>query len=337
MNHRNQLHRSVTARYGSVARARTQAEINAAVPQALEDATDFESRDGPDSGQLYVVRGSGSNETFRIADASLLDGDVFHCPGGPAPPAINWFSRAANRTHLLYEVCPGYVTDNLALYYRADNVDGAGTPASGSTTSLVNLNSPGTYNLTLGGAVSGGGATGGSGVFTYGIPLATQWGTVNNGFLINGAAAPLATFTVEAWVRTPAVFATSPNFVNIIYCEHGGNDGRNACGFTSPNSMLRFDFPPAGGNFISAGAVAPSTYYQVVFAFDGSEGTVYVNGAAYQTLPYTTAATNVPLVARIGRNSEAQNAFNGQLCLLRVYENKRLNASEVMQNYSAET
>jgi len=36
------------------------------------------------------------------------------------------------------------VQTGLSVHYRADNVDGAGTPGDGATTTLVNLANPGT-------------------------------------------------------------------------------------------------------------------------------------------------------------------------------------------------
>lgn len=40
-------------------------------------------------------------------------------------------------------------TSGPSIYHRADNVDGAGTPGDGSTTTLVNLASPGTHDGTI--------------------------------------------------------------------------------------------------------------------------------------------------------------------------------------------
>jgi hypothetical protein len=67
---------------------------------------------------------------------------------------------------------------------------------------------------------------------------------------------------------------------------------------------------------------------------DGTNASVYYNGALIVATASTATCTTTTYDVRIGNNSAASRQFNGQMKMVRIY-NRALTAAEILQNYSA--
>jgi len=99
----------------------------------------------------------------------------------------------------------GVTTRGLSLHYRANNVDGAGTPGDGSTTTLANLANPGTHDGTIvgGGGVAQNAAQAGT-PFAYGIVLTGHDSTkshITTSYQIGGGVDKVTSATWEYWLQ----------------------------------------------------------------------------------------------------------------------------------------
>ena len=242
----------------------------------------------------------------------------------------------------------------LALYYRADNVDGAGTPGTAATTTLINLANPGTNNGTI---VNGFGVTNNAGwdgtPFAYGVFLKSTQPPAANAiqtyisaanFHLNGptnilgvasATNKVTAATWEFWM----MIKTNANDSGYLFGEYpGGSFASHYFKVFPSTGVCSYDeFNPTGGSYDSpGGAFTAGQFSQLVVTKNGDTINVYRNGVLFGTgthsEAYTSGAPN-NLTCFGMRLSSVNTGTDGQFCVLRVY-NTALSDAQVAQNYA---
>ena len=137
--------------------------------------------------------------------------------------------------------------------------------------------------------------------------------------------------SVEVWVR---VTDTSVSYSRFLSNRDAHTDGFEA-GFTSSQKWyLQIN---GGVNNIGSATVNQDQWYHVVWNYNGSLGKIFVDGVLIQTVSFGSQTINTTTAATIGavshQTSSVQNTFD--IGALRVYNNKALTATEVLQNYNA--
>ena len=145
-------------------------------------------------------------------------------------------------------------------------------------------------------------------------------------------------FTIEAWVRTTTVL-TSGNFACPLACGE----------FASPRSGWLIYQSATGWNFRlydqnglntslnieTGGAPVPGVWYHVVATYDGSVGTIYVNGNGSAPTAADFVA-NVDGDLTVGVRSDSAFNFPGSVDEVAIY-NQVLSPSDVLAHYQAGT
>jgi len=243
---------------------------------------------------------------------------------------------------------------SLAIYYRADNVDGAGNPGTAATTTLINLANAGTNNGTI---VNGFGVTNNPGQagtpFAYGVFLKSQQPPAANGintyisaanFHLNGptnisgvasATNKVTAATWEFWMQVN----TNANDSGYLYGEYpGGSYASHVMKIYPSTGVCSYDeYRPSGGDFNSpTNSFTAGQFSQLVITKDGDNVTVYRNGVLSGTgteaESYTDGAPN-NLTCFGMRLSTVNTGTDGQFCIIRVY-NRVLSGAQVAQNYA---
>ena len=138
-------------------------------------------------------------------------------------------------------------------------------------------------------------------------------------------------FSVEVWVR---VTDTSASYSRFLSNRDAHTDGVEA-GFESTNKWY-LQINGGVANFASA-TVNQDQWYHVVWNYDGSLGKIFADGVLIKTVSFGSQTINTTTASTIGavshQTSSVQNTF--EIGALRVYNNKALTATEVLQNYNA--
>jgi microcystin-dependent protein len=82
---------------------------------------------------------------------------------------------------------------------------------------------------------------------------------------------------------------------------------------------------------VTGGSLTADTWYQIAGVFDGSNATLYINGANITSQP--VAWNTVTDTAQIGRQTNGLEYFNGTISQVQVY-NTAFNDSDILSNYN---
>ena len=138
--------------------------------------------------------------------------------------------------------------------------------------------------------------------------------------------------TIAAWVYPLAYYS----YGNIVSKRSGGEE--YILRFNSTDGRIQ-GYVYAGGSWractTSASITAPlNEWSYLVHTYDGSTGTVYVNGEKGCTYSYTgTINQTSPAVLTIGAYSASSERFRGRIDSVRVYD-QALSSAEIMKNYA---
>jgi hypothetical protein len=241
----------------------------------------------------------------------------------------------------------GYSADTIitsGLVFNFDAGDGMSYPGTGTT--VYNISNAGGYNGTLTNGATWSAGTRSSFVFD-GTDDQIDCGSVD---VLGGATGA----TWEAWFKVNTI-NNSSYWKSIMTTWNDGDTGPGHTWvfdthFASWSFSVRFvgdtsEYPDIfweGGtgrnDFIA------NTWYHMVGVFDSSQPNadkmkIYINGSyvasqdigSRTTIAYKTA--NEKLKIGVDRNVSAP--FDGNIAITRLYRNKGLSASEVLQNYNA--
>ena len=206
---------------------------------------------------------------------------------------------------------PRIVTNGLVLALDAGNIKsypGSGTNWSdliGSGNNGTLTNGP-TYSSTSGGSI----------VF--------DGGNANVSIGTNGFSFGISPGTLSAWAKTNDRYSTR----TIISYGNATTNGARFLGIGASN----FYFSGYGSS-ISASGVSTDTWFNLVGVYDGTNASMYVNGALVAgptARSWNTVANN----AGIGKNVSNSEYWSGDVAQVQIY-NKALSAAEIQQNYNA--
>ena len=233
--------------------------------------------------------------------------------GGFAGPTNSWINKSSENS------LNGLVTDGLVLALDA----GRTLSYSGSGTTWTDL-SGNSNNGTL---------TNGPTFDSSNEYLAYFQFPNSNSYiqLSNPALTTPSTFSIEQWVK---ITDTSTNSIFLSNMD-GHNDGIESGFDSSSKWSLQINGSLAN---ISSATVNQDQWYHVVFRFDDSNlGKIFVDGVQIQSLHFGSQTINQSTASTIGaiayQTSSVENKF--EIGELRVYNNKALTATEVLQNYNA--
>lgn len=243
------------------------------------------------------------------------------------------------------------LTNDLSLYYRADNVDGLGNPGDASTSTLVNLANPGTFDGTLVSHATVISNPGAPLPHRYGVrvfaPSATPDYISAGNFRVNGGANALnATF--EYWMRVEgtgdnnrAALYTEANTFNqsrhqirleLLDADSGPTD--RGVYFSSPRSNTAT--APAVTSDSGLASMGEFAQIAVVFSENGTKLQYYRNGQPFgdeiAMTPHTYSGSALT-DARIGW--AALSGADAQFNIMRIYD-RALSSEEIFQNFQAE-
>ncbi len=237
-------------------------------------------------------------------------------------------------------------SSGLSIYYRADNVDGAGTPGDGSTTTLVNLANPGQHDGTIidGVGVVQNPSQAGT-PFAYGVVLTGHDSTkshISTSYQIGGGVDKVAASTWEYWLRTD-----SGPYVDrgALYGEFddSGDPTRHYLrlgGIGTDTRNVSYDeWPPSGGNVVSYSPLFDTgTFTQIVVTRSGDDTmTFYRDGVQVgivQSHAETYAGGDITQTL-LGIRPNGNSSFAGQFNIIRLYD-VVLSAADVLENYTTE-
>jgi hypothetical protein len=241
----------------------------------------------------------------------------------------------------------GYSADTIVtsgLVFNFDAGDGMSYPGTGTT--VYNISNAGGYNGTLTNGATWSAGTRSSFVLD-GTDDQIDCGSVD---VLGGATGA----TWEAWFKVNTI-NNSSYWKSIMTTWNDGN-GSNGhtwlfdTHYASWSFSIRFvgdtsDYPNIfweGGT--GRNDFVANTWYQMVGVFDSSQANadklkIYINGSyvASQdignrtTIAYKIANENL----KIGVDRDVAAPFDGNIAITRLYRNKGLSASEVLQNYNA--
>jgi hypothetical protein len=219
---------------------------------------------------------------------------------------------------MAFQFSPKIVTDGLVLYLDAGNTksySGTGTiwtdlSRSGLTASLV---SGPTFNSANRGAI----VFDGTDDFVS-VPDSTNWDFTTS-------------LTIELWIY---VNSYDTGGVMLIHQQSGGSAGGFEIWVNTSNIIL-FNKNPFVSIVTTGNVFSRNIWQHVVCTHNGSTGIIYLNGInvgqANGALP-----DNVTGQLRIGGYSVVGSyELNGSISNVRIYKNKALTSSEVLQNYNA--
>ena len=315
----------------------------------------------------YVSNGSGS--TFYLNGVNV--GSSIHSPSGwGSKYYLGWievatgeylngnignthvYNRALSPAEIMqnfYAQGPrfGYSADTIVtsgLVFNFDAGDGLSYPGTGTT--VYNISNAGGYNGTLTNGATWSADTRSSFVFD-GTDDQIDCGSVD---VLGGATGA----TWEAWFKVNTI-NNSSYWKSIMTTWNDGN-GTNGhtwlfdTHYASWSFSVRFvgdtsDYPNIfweGGT--GRNDFVANTWYHMVGVFDSSQANadklkIYINGSyvASQDIGNRTTIANKIANERlkIGVDRDVAAPFDGNIAIARLYRNKGLSASEVLQNYNA--
>jgi len=248
------------------------------------------------------------------------------------------------------------VTDQLVVYYRADNVDGLGNPGSGATTTLKNL-APGAtdYDGTIVNSTNGveHNLLSVGTPFEYTVSLDTTSSYIDlDAFYVSNRSGENSTLSLNAtwefWLDVCALGGQGDYLgaLGYLYSELNSSDENQ-----TRNSLALYDGYSGGSrslNFVpfdGVGATGYSSsqqywqyarYQQLVVTCSSSTGKLkfYLDGALVnqQTLSAGTNSNTID-ASRIGKR--LADVVTSRISIVRIYD-RELSASEVSQNYANE-
>jgi hypothetical protein len=303
-----------------------------------------------------IYSGTYSTDTNNYSDTS------YHIGGDGPPTSSYWFqgniatTQVYNRALSPAEIMQNFNTQGYRFGYSADTIvtsglvfnfdagDGMSYPGTGTT--VYNISNAGGYNGTLTNGATWSAGTRSSFVLD-GTDDQIDCGSVD---VLGGATGA----TWEAWFKVNTI--NNSSYWKSIMTTW--NDGFGSNGHTwlfdthyaSWSFSIRFvgdtsDYPNIfweGGT--GRNDFVANTWYQMVGVFDSSQANadklkIYINGSyvASQdignrtTIAYKIANENL----KIGVDRDVAAPFDGNIAITRLYRNKGLSASEVLQNYNA--
>jgi hypothetical protein len=295
---------------------------------------------------VYSPSGWGSKYYLgwiEVASGEYLDGNigntqVYNRALSPAEIMQNFYAQGPRF---------GYSADTIVtsgLVFNFDAGDGLSYPGTGTT--VYNISNAGGYNGTLTNGATWSADTRSSFVFD-GTDDQIDCGSVD---VLGGATGA----TWEAWFKVNTI-NNSSYWKSIMTTWNDGN-GTNGhtwlfdTHYASWSFSVRFvgdtsDYPNIfweGGT--GRNDFVANTWYHMVGVFDSSQANadklkIYINGSyvASQDIGNRTTIANKISNERlkIGVDRDVAAPFDGNIAIARLYRNKGLSASEVLQNYNA--
>lgn len=206
------------------------------------------------------------------------------------------------------------VTNGLVVHLDAANKKSYA--GSGSTwTDLTGNN----YNANL--SSTGSPPTYGPGYFTYN-------GTSNESLITNPGA--LTRFTVEAWAY-PTGYSGAACVVSDSY--PGTTSQINYC--INAQGAWFGGLYQAGWYYSPSMAWTLNAWQQVVYTFDGTNQSIYVNGVSGgSTTTYSGNPGNSTVGVKIARRWDIADYMAGRVANIKIY-NRALSLQEIQQNFNA--
>jgi hypothetical protein len=215
---------------------------------------------------------------------------------------------------------PNIVKDGLTLYLDAGSPNSYYAPTAGTTWKDISGTNNSNCILTNGPTYS----VSGSGTFILDgsddyIVSANQITPTS----ANGSA------TIEAYFN---LSSTTGTIFNIGQSGVAFNFGMKLQGGVLQTRNTNSDASLGGGATIFA-----NNWYQAVITYDSSGAIGYVNGVSIGTnaQKVTSISNNIFYVIGARAYNSATELITGRVALIRVYQNKALTATEVLQNYNA--
>ena len=295
---------------------------------------------------IYSPSGWGSKYYLgwiEVATGEYLNGNignthVYNRALSPAEIMQNFYAQGPRF---------GYSADTIVtsgLVFNFDAGDGLSYPGTGTT--VYNISNAGGYNGTLTNGASWSAGTRSSFVLD-GTDDQIDCGSVD---VLGGATGA----TWEAWFKVNTI-NNSSYWKSIMTTWNDGN-GTNGhtwlfdTHYASWSFSVRFvgdtsDYPNIfweGGT--GRNDFVANTWYHMVGVFDSSQANanklkIYINGSyvASQDIGNRTTIANKIANERlkIGVDRDVAAPFDGNIAIARLYRNKGLSASEVLQNYNA--
>ena len=137
-------------------------------------------------------------------------------------------------------------------------------------------------------------------------------------------------FTLEAWVRAKFVNTGSSN--NTILSLGGNQTAANNTALAMSN--IEQPLMWYNGNVSIGTNFSEGDWVHIVGTYDGTNITLYNNGAQVDQDARTAADVTNDLVKYIGRDNQSNRFYNDQIAQPRIY-NRALTAAEVLQNYNS--
>ena len=252
---------------------------------------------------------------------------------------LNWFATQTDK--MIFNIdYPAIVTNGIVL-----NVDAGFTPSYPTTATTWYDISSGGNNGTLTNGPTYNSANSGSIVFD-GVDDQVNCGDID---ILGGATAA----TWEAWFKVTTI-NNSSYWKSIITTWNDGDTGPGHTWifdthYASWSFSIRFvgdngSYPPIWDGGTGRNDFVANTWYQMVGVFDSSQPNadkmkIYINGnyvSSYNTGNYTTIANKTANERlKLGVDRDTAAPFDGNIAITRLYKNKGLTASEVLQNYNA--
>jgi len=220
---------------------------------------------------------------------------------------------------MAFQFSPKIVTDGLVLFLDAANTKSY--PGSGT---VWNDLSRGGNNGSLVGSPTFNSSNGGTIVFDginnfVSVPDSNSWDFTNS-------------LSMECWVY---VNSYDPEGVMFVHQQSGLSYGGFEFWVQNTN-VIRFGKNGITPIIASSGVFTTGVWNHVVVTIDGTVGRIYLNTVVVGNTSTATVPDNVTGQLRIG--SYTNTGFyelNGRLSCLRIYKDKALTSSEVLQNYNA--
>ena len=137
-------------------------------------------------------------------------------------------------------------------------------------------------------------------------------------------------FSLEAWVRAKFVNTGSSN--NTILSLGGNQTAANNTALAMSN--IEQPLMWYNGNVSIGTNFSEGDWVHIVGTYDGTNITLYNNGAQVDQDARTAADVTNDLVKYIGRDNQSNRFYNDQIAQPRIY-NRALTAAEVLQNYNS--
>jgi hypothetical protein len=207
---------------------------------------------------------------------------------------------------------PSIVLNGLVLALDAGNTKSY--PGSGTTwTDLIGRGNTGTltngptYNNTSGGSIVFDGTNDNVSIGTNGFSFGSSPGTLS------------------AWAKTRDRTSTG----TIVSYGNAATNGARFLGIGQSN----FYFSGYGSS-ISASGLSYDTWFNMVGVYDGTNASMYVNGALVAGPTDRSSWNTVASNAGIGKNVNNSEYWQGDVAQVQIY-NRALSAAEIQQNYNA--